>query len=82
MFEDNWNSPTLGAFGNGWEVTCNGCEILQVTYFQKMGDKKCPLLPLELAYGIERLSLCLQEKENFSHLLWKINSGTEHLRQL
>ncbi|WP_031933759.1 glycine--tRNA ligase subunit alpha [Candidatus Hepatobacter penaei] len=69
--EDNWKSPTLGAAGLGWEVWCDGMEILQFTYFQQMGG--IPLKPItaELVYGLERLMMFLQHKDCVYDLLWQ-----------
>ena len=61
--EDNWEGPTLGANGIGWEVWLNGMEITQFTYFQQMGGIKCFPIMGELAYGIERIALFLQKKK-------------------
>lgn len=66
--EDNWNNPTLGAAGLGWEVRCNEMEILQYTYFQQIASKPC--IKAELAYGLERLALQVQKKSNVYDLQW------------
>lgn len=68
--EDDWESPTLGAAGLGWEVWCNGLEIVQYTYFQQMGGIACNPVSLELTYGLERLAILLQEKIHFSDIVW------------
>jgi glycyl-tRNA synthetase alpha chain len=68
--EDDWESPSLGASGLGWEVWCNGMEITQFTYFQKMGGLNCPMISLELTYGLERIALCIQEKDTVFDLNW------------
>ena len=62
--EDNWESPTLGAWGLGWEVWLDGMEITQFTYFQQVGSIDCELESAELTYGLERIALYLQEKNN------------------
>ena len=62
--EDNWESPTLGAWGLGWEVWLDGMEVTQYTYFQQIGGLECNPISVELTYGLERLASCLQEKEN------------------
>lgn len=62
--EDNWENPTFGAWGLGWEVWCDGMEITQYTYFQQVGSIDCELESAELAYGLERIALYLQDKEN------------------
>ncbi len=62
--EDDWESPTLGATGLGWEVWCDGMEITQFTYFQQMTGIDCKPVPVELTYGIERLCMFVQGKKN------------------
>jgi len=73
--EDDWESPTLGASGLGWEVWCNGLEVVQYTYFQQMGGIACHPVSLELTYGLERLAVLLQGKKHFSDIVW--NSPSE-----
>jgi glycyl-tRNA synthetase alpha chain len=68
--EDDWESPTLGAWGLGWEVWLNGMEVTQFTYFQQAGGLDCRPVLGELTYGLERLALCLQGKENVYDLVW------------
>ena len=68
--EDDWESPTLGAWGLGWEVWCDGMEVSQFTYFQQVGGIECQPVPLELTYGLERLALYLQGVEDFQSLIW------------
>lgn len=68
--EDNWESPTLGAWGLGWEVWLNGMEVTQYTYFQQCGGLPCKPVLGELAYGIERLAMYLQKKESVFDLVW------------
>lgn len=68
--EDNWESPTLGAWGLGWEVWLNGMEVTQYTYFQQCGGLSCKPVLGELAYGIERLAMYVQGVESISDLLW------------
>ncbi|PPE03697.1 glycine--tRNA ligase subunit alpha [Holospora curviuscula] len=68
--EDNWESPTLGAQGLGWEVWLNGMEILQFTYFQKIGGYECNPTSVELAYGMERIAMIQQNKRNVFDLIW------------
>ena len=68
--EDDWESPTLGAWGLGWEVWCDGMEISQFTYFQQVGGIECSPVPLELTYGLERLAMFIQEIENVYELDW------------
>jgi glycyl-tRNA synthetase alpha chain len=68
--EDDWESPTLGAWGLGWEVWLNGMEVTQFTYFQQVGGLDCKPVLGELTYGLERLALYLQGKENVFDLVW------------
>ncbi len=62
--EDNWEAPTLGAWGVGWEVWLDGMEVTQYTYFQQVGGLECQPVSVELTYGLERIALYLQNKEN------------------
>lgn len=68
--EDNWESPTLGAWGLGWEVWLNGMEVTQYTYFQQCGGLECKPVLGELAYGIERLAMYVQGVESIYDLVW------------
>ncbi len=68
--EDNWESPTLGAWGLGWEVWLNGMEITQFTYFQEVGSLVCKPVLGEITYGLERLAMYLQGVENVFDLVW------------
>ena len=68
--EDNWESPTLGAWGLGWEVWLNGMEVTQYTYFQQCGGLVCNPVLGELAYGIERLAMYIQQVESVYDLVW------------
>lgn len=68
--EDNWESPTLGAWGVGWEVWLDGMEITQFTYFQQMGGVPLKPVSLEITYGIERLAMYLQGKDNVYETMW------------
>jgi len=68
--EDNWESPTLGAWGLGWEVWLNGMEITQFTYFQEVGSLACKPVLGEITYGLERLAMVLQGVENVFDLVW------------
>ena len=68
--EDDWESPTLGASGLGWEVWCDGMEITQFTYFQQMAGIKCKPVSVELTYGLERICMFTQKKNNVFNLLW------------
>ena len=71
--EDDWESPTLGAWGLGWEVWCNGMEITQFTYFQQVGGIDCNPISGEITYGLERLAMFIQQKENIFDLIWSKN---------
>ncbi|BDU50339.1 glycine--tRNA ligase subunit alpha [Haliovirga abyssi] len=71
--EDDWESPTLGAWGLGWEVWLDGMEITQFTYFQQVGGLELDLIPVEITYGLERLALYIQEKDSVYDLLWTDN---------
>jgi glycyl-tRNA synthetase alpha chain len=68
--EDDWESPTLGAWGLGWEVWLNGMEVTQFTYFQQVGGLDCKPVLGEITYGLERLAMYLQGKENVFDLAW------------
>lgn len=68
--EDNWESPTLGAWGLGWEVWLDGMEITQFTYFQQVGSIDVKPVSVEITYGIERLAMYIQEKDNVYDLEW------------
>ncbi len=68
--EDNWESPTLGAWGLGWEVWLNGMEITQFTYFQQVGGLDCKPVTGELTYGLERIAMYLQGVESIFDLVW------------
>ena len=72
--EDDWESPTLGAAGLGWEVWCDGMEITQFTYFQQMAGIECKPISVELTYGLERICMFTQEKKNVFDLVWN-NEG-------
>ena len=68
--EDDWESPTLGAAGLGWEVWCDGMEITQFTYFQQMAGIECKPVSVELTYGLERICMFTQQKKNVFDLSW------------
>ncbi|HVB83298.1 MAG TPA: glycine--tRNA ligase subunit alpha [Rhodanobacteraceae bacterium] len=68
--EDNWESPTLGAWGLGWEVWINGMEVTQFTYFQQAGGLECRPVTGEITYGLERLAMYLQNVDNVYDLVW------------
>ncbi len=73
--EDNWESPTLGAWGLGWEVWLNGMEITQFTYFQQVGGLDCKPVSGEITYGLERIAMYLQEVESVYDLVWSEHNG-------
>ncbi len=75
--EDDWESPTLGAAGLGWEVWCDGMEVTQFTYFQQMTGIECKPVPVELTYGLERLCMFVQGKDNVFDLDWN-NDGVKY----
>lgn len=76
FIEDNWESPTLGAWGLGWEVWLNGMEISQFTYFQQVGGLECKPVSGEITYGLERIAVYLQNIDNVYDLLWtNANNG-------
>ena len=75
--EDDWESPTLGAAGLGWEVWCDGMEVTQFTYFQQMTGIECKPVPVELTYGLERLCMFVQGKKNVYDLDWN-NEGVKY----
>jgi len=74
--EDNWESPTLGAWGLGWEVWLNGMEITQFTYFQQVGGISCDPVAVEITYGTERLAIYLQGVESVYDIVW--SEGTSY----
>jgi len=75
--EDDWESPTLGAAGLGWEVWCDGTEVTQFTYFQQMAGIECKPVPVEITYGLERLCMFVQGKKNVFDLEWN-NEGVKY----
>ncbi len=70
LVEDDWENPTLGAWGLGWEVWLNGMEVTQFTYFQQVGGIDCKPITGEITYGLERLAMYLQNVENIFDLVW------------
>ncbi len=68
--EDNWESPTLGAWGLGWEVWLDGMEITQFTYFQQIGGLSCKPITGEITYGLERIAMYLQNVERINDIVW------------
>ena len=75
--EDDWESPTLGAAGLGWEVWCDGMEITQFTYFQQMAGFECKPVSVEITYGLERICMFTQQMKNVYDLLWN-NEGVKY----
>ena len=73
--EDNWESPTLGAWGLGWEVWLNGMEVTQFTYFQQAGGLECHPVSGEITYGIERIAMYLQGVDSIYDIIWAKNSS-------
>ncbi len=71
--EDNWESPTLGAAGVGWEVWLDGMEITQFTYFQQVGGLEVKPVALEITYGLERIAMYIQNKESVFDIMWNNN---------
>jgi glycyl-tRNA synthetase alpha chain len=81
--EDNWENPTLGAWGLGWEVWMNGMEITQFTYFQQVGGIECRPITGEITYGLERLTMYLQDVDNvfdLAYTCWRDNGQERVLR--
>jgi len=70
FIEDDWEQPTLGAWGLGWQVWLDGIEITQFTYFQQVGGLDLEVIPTELTYGLERIAMIVQNKESLSELEW------------
>ncbi|WP_115955861.1 glycine--tRNA ligase subunit alpha [Candidatus Purcelliella pentastirinorum] len=73
FIEDNWENPTLGACGIGWEIWLNGMEISQFTYFQQVGCINCKPITGEITYGLERIAMHVQEIENIYDIIWDNN---------
>ena len=78
--EDDWESPTIGAWGVGWQVLLDGLEITQFTYFQQAGGIDLSPVPVEITYGLERLEMFLEEKENIYDLNWSRDVTYRDLR--
>ena len=71
--EDNWESPTLGAWGLGWEVWLDGMEITQFTYFQQVGGFECKPVPAEITYGLERIAMYIQGVDSVYDIVWSVD---------
>ena len=80
--EDDWESPTLGAWGLGWEVWLDGMEVTQFTYFQEVGALACKPVLGEITYGLERLAMYLQGKDSVFDLVWTAGAGTPASRPI
>jgi glycyl-tRNA synthetase alpha chain len=81
--EDNWESPTLGAWGLGWEVWLDGMEVTQFTYFQQVGGITCDPVAVEITYGTERLAMYLQGVDTIFDIVWGKNAhGTTYYRDI
>lgn len=78
--EDDWESPTIGAWGVGWQVLLDGLEITQFTYFQQAGGIDVSPVPVELTYGLERLEMFLEGKDNIYDLNWSADTSYRDLR--
>jgi glycyl-tRNA synthetase alpha chain len=79
FIEDDWESPTLGAWGLGWEVWINGMEVTQFTYFQQMGGISLNPISVEITYGIERIAMYIQKKNTVYNLRWNNNTTYGYL---
>jgi glycyl-tRNA synthetase alpha chain len=77
--EDDWENPSLGAAGLGWEVWCDGMEITQYTYFQQVGGINCTVVPVEITYGLERIATFMQGVESHFDINWNGKEGTQKL---
>jgi glycyl-tRNA synthetase alpha chain len=73
--EDDWENPSLGATGIGWEVWCDGMEVTQYTYFQQVGGIDCNVVPVEITYGLERLAMFIQNVDNCFNINWNGKDG-------
>ncbi len=80
--EDDWESPTLGAWGLGWEVWCDGMEVTQFTYFQQVGGFECNPVAGELTYGLERIAMYIQGVENVYDLKWNTVPAGSNIPQV
>jgi glycyl-tRNA synthetase alpha chain len=76
--EDDWESPTLGAAGLGWEIWCDGMEVTQFTYFQQVGGIPCAPVSVEITYGLERLALYIQSKNNVFDLAFNSSGSIKY----
>lgn len=83
LVEDNWQQPSIGAWGTGWEIWLDGMEITQYTYFQQVGGIDLNPVPVEITYGTERIAMCLQGVDDFKKIMWnnKVRYGEMFERQ-
>jgi glycyl-tRNA synthetase alpha chain len=77
--EDDWENPTLGAAGLGWEIWCDGMEVIQFTYFQQVGGLECDPVSVEITYGLERIASLIQEVDSHFDLNWNGCEGDEKI---
>ncbi|WWO98857.1 MAG: glycine--tRNA ligase subunit alpha [Candidatus Dasytiphilus stammeri] len=77
FIQDDWENPTLGAWGYGWEIWLNGMEITQFTYFQQMGGLECLPIMVEITYGLERLAMHLQQIDNICNIVWHTDNNNK-----
>ena len=77
--EDDWENPTVGASGLGWEVWYNGMEITQFTYMQQIGGIECSTIPVEITYGLERIAMHIQDIDNIFDINWNDRDGKEKI---
>ena len=77
--EDDWENPTVGASGLGWEVWYNGMEITQFTYMQQIGGIECSTIPVEITYGLERIAMHIQDIDNIFDINWNDREGKEKI---
>ncbi len=81
FYQDNWEHPALGAFGFGWEVLINGMEVTQITYFKQCGCLPLSIISCEIAYGLERLLVFIQESNNVNDILWSFSINNNNLNK-
>jgi glycyl-tRNA synthetase alpha chain len=77
--EDDWENPSFGAAGMGWEIWCDGMEITQYTYFQQVGGIQCSVVPVEITYGLERIATFIQDVESHFDINWNGKEGKQKL---
>jgi glycyl-tRNA synthetase alpha chain len=79
--EDDWENPTIGAWGLGWEVWCDGMEVMQYTYMQQLGGVDIEIIPGELTYGLERLAMYVQDVGHFKDIIWNDSNDEEYIKK-